>query len=299
MTLRLFEGDCLSVMKDLSANSIDCFVCDLPYGCLTGGGGQEKKRRRFQGGKDTGTEIKQTEGVIAGCSWDVKIDLEEFWKQVKRLAKDEHTPVLMFCTLRFGIELVQSNPKWFRYDLVWDKARGVSFLSANKMPLRSHEMIFVFSKAGAHYERIDIEGDFPAGSGGTVKKSNVYGKSPIYGEANGFNAKTGARTKTPAGKRCVKSIITIPGPKGLSGRHPTEKPVDLYKWLIERYCPKGGTVLDPTAGSFNSCFAAQALGRNAVGIEKDPKFFKKAKDRVDGSTTAAESDTDPSGVADN
>ena len=249
--LRLFEGDCLSVMKDLSANSIDCFVCDLPYGCLIGGGGQEKKRRRFQNGKDTGTEIKQTEGVIAGCSWDVKLDLDAFWAEVKRLAKDEHTPVLMFCNLKFGVELIASNPKWFRYDLVWDKGRGVSFLQANKMPMRSHEMILVFSKAGARYERVDID------------------------------------------SRCVKTVVTVPGPKG-RGRHPTEKPMDLYKWLIERYCPKDGTILDPTAGSFNSCFAAQALGRNAIGIEKDPKFYKKAKDRADGAAT----DTDSSGVSD-
>jgi hypothetical protein len=63
--------------------------------------------------------------------------------------------------------------------------------------------------------------------------------------------------------------------------HPTEKPVELYKWLLSRYCPEGGTVLDPTAGSFNSCFAAQELGRNAIGIEKDTKFYDKAVTRSD------------------
>jgi site-specific DNA-methyltransferase (adenine-specific) len=274
-------------MKDLSANSIDCFVCDLPYGCLTGGGEQEKKRRRFQGGKDTGTEIKQTEGVIAGCSWDVKIDLKEFWTQVKRLAKDEHTPVLMFCTTKFGIDLINSNPKWFRYDLVWDKQRGVSFLSANKMPMRSHEMVYVFSKAGAYYNRVDISGDFPAYS---VKREGAI--THCYA---GVKKTNGAGE---AGKRCVKSIIPINGHLSRhKNQHPTEKPIELYKWLIERYCPANGTILDPTAGSFNSCFAAQALGRNAIGIEKDPKFFKKAKDRVDGPTATADSDT--SGVSDN
>jgi DNA modification methylase len=82
--MQFLKGDCLEVMKTLPSKSIDCFICDLPYGCLTGGGGQEKKRRRFQNGKDTGTEIKQTEGVIAGCSWDIKIDLEKFCEQIKR-----------------------------------------------------------------------------------------------------------------------------------------------------------------------------------------------------------------------
>jgi site-specific DNA-methyltransferase (adenine-specific) len=58
--------------------------------------------------------------------------------------------------------------------------------------------------------------------------------------------------------------------------HPTEKSVEMYKWLIERYCPAEGTILDPTAGSFNSCLAAVELDRNAIGIEKDEGFYKKA-----------------------
>jgi DNA modification methylase len=99
--------------------------------------------------------------------------------------------------------------------------------------MRSHEMIYVFSKAGAFYRRID--------------------------ENN----------------KCVLSVIQQCGKKS---RHPTEKPKDLYKWLIERYCPPGGTVLDPTFGSGNSVFTAYELGRNAIGIEKDEKFYKKAKD---------------------
>ena len=283
MTLRLFEGDCLSVMKDLSANSIDCFVCDLPYGCLTNQSGESKGFIRENQNEEVKRKLAKYDG--AGCAWDIPIDLEAFWKEIKRLAKDEHTPVLMFCTTKFGIDLINSNPKWFRYDLVWDKQRGVSFLSANKMPMRSHEMVYVFSKAGAYYNRVDISGDFPeVKAWGKKNTSNTYGsfiqqENPVSQE----------------GRRCAKSVIQLLNfPK--KDRHPTEKPIDLYKWLIERYCPANGTILDPTAGSFNSCFAAQALGRNAIGIEKDPKFFKKAKDRVDGSATA---DTIASGTADN
>ena len=108
-----FQGDCLEVMKDLSDNSIDCFICDLPYGCLQGGDAIGK-----------GIERKRASGP---CSWDIKIDLKPFWEQVKRLARNEHTPVLMFCNTKFGYELMKSNESWFRYDLVWDKQRGVSF----------------------------------------------------------------------------------------------------------------------------------------------------------------------------
>jgi hypothetical protein len=61
---------------------------------------------------------RKTHGICnAGCAWDVKIDLVEFWKQVERLCKNDHTPVLFFCSAKFGVELVNSNPSWFRYDL--------------------------------------------------------------------------------------------------------------------------------------------------------------------------------------
>jgi site-specific DNA-methyltransferase (adenine-specific) len=236
----------------------------LPYGCLT---------TPLKGGVvDRCREGKQTETIIKseGCTWDIKIDLEAFWKQVKRLRKNKHTPVLMFCNTKFGYDLIQSNPSWFRYDLVWDKGRGVSFLSANKMPMRSHEMIYVFSEVGAYYNRVDELGDFPKGGGG---RSNLN----VYGSAKGLpNLGT-----TVAGKRCVKSILAFGAKPLVKGAHPTEKPEKIYRWLIERYCPPGGTILDPTAGSFNSCFTAYEMGRSAIGIEKDDGFFKKASDRLD------------------
>ena len=61
--------------------------------------------------------------VIAGCPWDIKIDLVEFWNQIKRIRKNDHTPTLMFCTTKYGYELIKSNEKEFRYDLVWDKEK--------------------------------------------------------------------------------------------------------------------------------------------------------------------------------
>jgi DNA modification methylase len=258
--LTLYHGDCLEVMKDLSANSVDLIICDLPYGCLEPKGRSEESRKKYNRGNIVGAN--------SGCSWDIKIDLEAFWKEVRRIRKSDHTPTIHFCTTKFGYELIQSNPNEFRYDLVWDKQRGVSFLSANKMPMRSHEMIYVFSKSGAFYKRVDISGNFPKGGGGGRKNALVYGT-------------TGKPHITEAGRRCVLSVVHSDNDAKTSGKHPTEKPIDLYKWLIERYCPVGGTVLDPTFGSGNSVFTAYALGRNAIGIEKDEKFYKKAEARLE------------------
>lgn len=232
----LLQGDCLDVMKTLPDKSVDCFICDLPYGQLN-------KEPYDMPNIENRYRKSCPPTRRAGCSWDLKIDLSAFWEQVKRLAKDDHTPVLMFCNTKFGIDLINSNPSWFRYDLVWNKQRGVSFLLANKQPMKSHEMIYVFSKKSAYYKRIDEESD------------------------------------KAAGKRCCLSVINLKKPTSnqLKGTHPTEKPLDLYTWLLERYCPAGGTVLDPTAGSFNAVKAAVALGLKGIGIEKDDGFFKKAE----------------------
>lgn len=245
--IQLLEGDCLEVMKTLPDKSIDLFICDLPYGCLT----------------KTKT-TPEMEEKYENCTWDIKIDLEAFWVQVERLMKNEHTPIIHFCNARFGFELYNSKPDWFRYDLVWQKTNGVGFLLANKQPMRSHENIYVFAKKGATYYRKDIEGDFPRSDGGKTR-SIVYNK-------HGTSLKM---TTDNLGKRCVTSVIQIKNKKG-KGNHPTQKPDDLYTWLIERYSKEGDTILDPTAGSFTSVFTAHKLNRNAIGIEKDDTFYQKA-----------------------
>lgn len=263
MTLLL--GDCLKVMATLPDKSVDCFICDLPYGQLDSGRDEASikkyNRSAFVGG-----------GASKGCAWDVKIDLVEFWKQVRRLCKDEHTPVLMFCNTKFGVDLINSNPKWFRYDLVWDKQRGVSFLLANKMPMKSHEMVYVFSKAGAFYNRVDVDSDKKAW---TKDPSSVHNNNTWVTEMprtnNGID-----------NKRCPLSVIRINKTASWQhkGGHPTEKPMELYEWLLRRYVPKDGVVLDPTAGSFNSILVARKLGFKAIGIEMDNTFFWKGVGKI-------------------
>jgi len=258
----LLKGDCLEVMKGLPDKSVDCFVCDLPYGCLNANRGGKRV------GELTDPSNPNSNIVVVNkpCAWDLKIDLVEFWKQVKRLCKNDNTAVLMFCNTRFGYELIASNPDWFRHDLVWSKTNGVGFLRANKEPLRSHELIYVFAKKGSYYKRVDVEGDFPSTVKPNHKRSGVSNVAPRI-------ADTLQSDRT--GIRCVKSVIEIANKKSKGG-HPTAKPMELYEWLLRRYCPVDGLVLDPTAGSFNSVFVARKLGFRAIGIEKDLNFFWSA-----------------------
>ena len=266
--IQLFNADCLQKLQDLSSNSVDCIICDLPFGCLA------------QGYRETGTHPQSTNPnqkkkkhfTTEACSWDVAIDLEAFWKEIRRIRKDEHTPCLHFTTTKYGFELYNSNPKEFRYDLVWDKGRGVSFLSANKMPMRSHEMVYVFSKAGAQYKRVDVDapgkGNQKDSETSTLRKDNMFG--------SGLKRSSGAKKDMA----CVKSVIQMKKVGTFKQGHPTEKPVELYKFLLQRYCPAGGTVLDPTFGSGNSGLAARDLGLSYIGIEKDKDFFDKAKKKL-------------------
>lgn len=118
--MNLIQGDCLEKMKDISDNSVDLLFCDLPYG--------------------------QT-----SCKWDCLIDLELFWKQVNRICKEE-CPMFFTCSTKFGVSLINSNPKNFRYDLVWVKSAPCGFLNAKKMPMKKHEMIYVFYRKLPFYD---------------------------------------------------------------------------------------------------------------------------------------------------
>ena len=112
--MELYNEDCLERLKKIPDKSIDLIFNDLPYG--------------------------QT-----SCKWDSIIDIDELWKEYKRIRKDT-TPIFFTCTTKFGHSLISSNMKEFRYDLVWVKSAACGFLNAKKMPMKKHEMLYVFYK---------------------------------------------------------------------------------------------------------------------------------------------------------
>ena len=112
--MKLLQGDCLELMKDIPDKSIDLILCDLPYGTTQ-------------------------------CKWDSVIPFEKLWAQYNRIIKDNGA-ILLFSQMPFGANLIMSNPKMFRYEWVWEKEQGTGWLNAKKMPLKKHENILVFYK---------------------------------------------------------------------------------------------------------------------------------------------------------
>ena len=142
----LLHGDCLEHMKGIDTDSVDFIFCDLPYG--------------------------QT-----SCKWDCQIDLDKFWIEVMRIKKI-NTPIFMTTTTKFGVSLINSAPKNcpFRYDLVWVKSAPAGFLSAKKMPMRKHEMVYVFYEKLPFYDLSSHKHKFLKPNSPMGEKPDMYGR---------------------------------------------------------------------------------------------------------------------------
>ena len=234
------------------------------------------------------------------CKWDCKIDLVEMWKQFKRIRKDKHTPFFFTCSTRFGYELIKSNEKWFRYDLVWEKTAPVGFLCAKKMPLRKHEMIYVFYEnlplydIGSHNHKFVKTTPYPNETNLYGKKNHPTGEKGCYDPplhtsviktskinclySEGFDrvlhaGQTGSTYDPPL----PTSILQF---KSEKGKHRTQKPTTLMEWILKYYSKEGDTVLDPTMGSGSTGVACKNMNREFIGIEMDEEIYKVACDRL-------------------
>jgi len=318
----LFHGDCLEEMKNLDDNSVDLIFCDLPYGQIS-------------------------------CEWDKKINLNDFWIQIMRIKKI-NTPIFFTTTTKFGVDLITSAPKKcpFRYDLVWIKSSGAGFLSAKKMPMRKHEMIYVFyeklplydlsshthkflkqgkktegDKGNECYGKFtyynngekgyepplpvsvvkeektqiskpknkDLYGDMKGGTIGNVHGTNYEPPLPVSVVKEQDNNKDFSVevNNSTYGTLQIKQPITS-GPrwepplptttleiKSTRGKHSTEKPIELMKWILKYYSKEGDVVLDPTMGSGSTGISCKEMNRNFIGIEKNPEIYEVAVNRIE------------------
>lgn len=227
------QGDCLELMKEIPNKSIDMVLCDLPYGT---------------------THNK----------WDNIISLDALWGGYERVIKDNGA-IVLFGDGMFTANLMLSNPKMWRYNLVWDKQRGCDFLNANVKPLKSHEDICVFYKRKPTYNK-------------QYWYSKPYRKTKNGSLSNNYGDRKEAYTESKDGKRNPLSILSFP--RDGKRIHPTQKPVALLEYLIKTYTNEGETVLDNCMGSGSTGVACINTNRNFIGYELDEKYFNIATERL-------------------
>lgn len=146
---KLYQGDCLEVMKDIEDKSIDMILCDLPY------------------------------GITARNKWDIVIPFDKLWEHYNRIIKDNGA-IVLFGSGMFTSSLMQSNSKMWRYNLIWHKTTPTGFLNANRMPLRAHEDIVVFYKSLPTYNPQKTNGHERKVSKAEHKRNSK--KTEDYGE---------------------------------------------------------------------------------------------------------------------
>ena len=236
----LYHNDCLEQMQLLPNGSIDCIITDPPYG-------------------------------TTACKWDSVIPFEPMWEQLKRVIKPNGA-IVLFGSQPFTSALIMSNPKLFKYELIWDKKTGLGFLDSKFRPLKSHENIIIFGLGGcSNGSKIPMKYN-PQGLIETTKqnkntKSNILNSEPKKRENLGTT-----HANYP------KSIHTF---SRVSGNHPTEKPIELMEYLIKTYTNESETVLDFTMGSGSTGVACVNTNRNFIGIEKELKYYEIAKTRIE------------------
>ncbi len=256
---KVIQGDCLEVMEGIPDQSIDMILCDLPYGT---------------------TQNK----------WDSIIDLTMLWKHYERIIKANGVIALTAQGL-FTARLIMSNEKLFKYKIVWIKSKSTNFLNAKKQPLRKHEDICIFYKKQPTYNpQMTNGGAYDKG----VRKNQVTGS---YGDFKPKHVKSNGE-RYPNDVVCYEEQLIddfvyvktaeSEGPV----LHPTQKPIELGRYLIRTFTNPGDVVLDNACGSGSFLLSAILENRQFIGIEKNEDailhkvkpvdYIKICTDRIEG-----------------
>jgi site-specific DNA-methyltransferase (adenine-specific) len=198
--------------------------------------------------------------------WDIVIPFDSLWMEYERIIKNNGVIVLT-ATQPFSSQLIVSNLKMFKYEWIWEKTISSGQLNVNKQPLRNHESILIFYKNQPTYNP-----QFETGKPYKIDRKVTY-NGRGYGEQKNT-------IKINDGYRYPKSVLKVSNPRIKNG-HPTQKPIELFQYLIETYTNKNDLVLDNCIGSGTTAIACKNISRNFIGIEKDIKYFEVAKEKLE------------------
>ena len=201
------------------------------------------------------------------CKWDSVIPFEPMWGQLKRIIKPNWA-IVLFGSEPFSSLVRTSNLKMYKYDWKWEKAKATLHALCKKRPMKSDEDIIVFYAKQPIYNPQMTIGEKYKGRNNTKNHKELKGEW-IIGQ--------GSRTDND-GTRYPRTNIYFAN-ENKQGQHPTQKPLELIKYLIKTYSNENDMILDNTMGSGTTCLGAKELNRKFIGIEKEPKYYEIACQR--------------------
>jgi len=247
-TNKIYQGDCLELMKQIEDKSIDLILCDLPYGVMDSG-------------------------------WDKGIDLLELWKEYKRIIKDRGV-IVLFGNNVFSFKLVIPAIDLFKYKYVWIKTNSTMFVHSKNRPLVKHEDILVFSKSSMGHKSLLGENRMPYNPQDLIS----YGKKIKKGNGR-FGKYIGNR---PSHKdEVIREFTNYPCDVlecqediGVAKLHTSQKPLSLCEFLIKTYTNEGDLVLDNCIGSGTTAVSCVNTNRRFIGMELSEEYCKIANQRI-------------------
>lgn len=252
--IQLLYGNCLERMSEIEDNSIDLVLCDLPYGSTK-------------------------------CKWDTVIDMEELWKDYKRIIKKPSGVIILFGQQPFTTKLISSNYDWYKYNLIWKKNKTTQYLLANYRPMKCTEDICIFSKGGAAAAS-KKKGNMTYNPQG-LKSVNIKKKNSEkrIGKMLNQSHHLGPNNKLTSNTEYTQKFTNYPTEFiefdiEYDTIHETQKPVPLIEYLIKTYSNEGNIVLDNTMGSGTTGIGCIKTNRKFIGIELNKKYYNLAKNRI-------------------
>jgi len=272
---KIYNEDCLIGMEKIKDKSIDMILCDLPYGTT-----QNKWDSIIPLNDYIEIEIKNkivsmNENEYKLYCFENNLPIEIFnttwkkqskkglWTHYKRIIKDNGAIVLT-ASQPFTTKLIHSNYRMFKYTWTWDKKQITGFLNSKRQPLRKTEDILVFYKQQCIYN--------PQMTKGEAYTINRQHATDNYGKQK-------ANSTINRGERYPTNILSIPQIR-VKGGHPTQKPVELGRFLIKTYTKEGDIVLDNASGSGSFLLSAKKENRKYLGFEIEKEYFHMSKERL-------------------
>jgi site-specific DNA-methyltransferase (adenine-specific)/modification methylase len=201
------------------------------------------------------------------CAWDAPFDIPAFWDGALRALKPSGA-VVMTAMGMFSARMVMSMPRLYKYKWIWAKrGRMKNFLNARRQPLRVFEEVLVFCGGQPEYHPQMLPGE-------------PYARLDVHRKGGAYNPSRASDSICAGGRFPVDVLRLDYRPGGLGRQHPTEKPVELGRYMVRTYTSPGALVLDCFCGSGAFCAAAAMEGRRCIGIEMDESFAGAARDRM-------------------